>query len=556
MKILVKFLLILCAAGLGLGLGFVVRGKSLSISQDLTAANSDSSAESSASKSRESKKNTHAPAIDDSPLATKLERDLSMSRGVTRWLYWLEALEKAALTDLPRLARLAEGNSTIARLIADRWLELNPRNLFDTVAAMSTTGRGKVWDELANTLFSEWPKRDPDAAIAALNEPGNLGTRSTWRHNVVTTVFDQDVERGLRLFAEWHIENYGPNMKSVIKWAAADPKHAAEFTLANPTGFASRLTMETVGKEWAKIDPARALEFASTQQGELSQILANNVLKEWASRDLKDAANWLTATDASTRNRLSPSFVEAWAKQDAAAALNWCDANLSGSTLSQAIGAALKGAANKDVAAAAALVSGMSPSEARSTAAAAVAEKWFPEFTSGKPVKPEALAWLAQLDSPSIKNVLEKITWNWTTSDPKSMAAFLSSATADQIPTYSASTLARELAHKNPAEAMEWATHLPGDFAQIAGGSAFSEWRSSQSDAAMKWLHDLPASDSRRQPYFENAVRDLCHHPQAAEQLAAMDATDRAAARSVVEKMSIPADRRSRLLDALKSPGS
>src|SRR5262245_57297713 len=241
MKILVKFLLVLCAAGLGLGLGFILRGKSVSNGQDVATANADSSTKQLGGKFANSKQISRAPAVDDSPLATKLERDLSMSRGVTRWLYWLEALEKATLTDLPRLARLAEGNSTIVRLVADRWLELNPRNLFDTVAAMSTTGRGKVWDELANTLFAEWPKRDAEAAIAALNEPGNLGSRSNWRHNVVTTVFDQDVERGLRLFAEWHIENYGPNMKSVIKWAAADPKHAAEFTLANPTGFASRL---------------------------------------------------------------------------------------------------------------------------------------------------------------------------------------------------------------------------------------------------------------------------------------------------------------------------
>src|SRR6185369_10019663 len=148
--------------------------------------------------------------------------------------------------------------------------------------------------------------------------------------------------------------------------------------------------------------------------------------------------------------------------------------------LSQSIGAALKGAANKDVAAAGALVAGMSPSEARSQAAAEVAGKWFPEFTSGKAAKPEAIAWLGQLDDASIRNVIEKITWNWSSSDSASMAAFLATATVEQIPTFSASVLARELARKNPTDALDWASRLPGDFARSAGADAFSEWRNAQ----------------------------------------------------------------------------
>jgi hypothetical protein len=343
-------------------------------------------------------------------------------------------------------------------------------------------------------------------------------------------------------------------MTAVAKWAAADPRHAAEFALENPAGFASSLTMETIGKQWAKTDPRRALEFASARPGEFGSVLANAALKEWAGRNLNEAAEWLAGADARTRNRLSPAFVETWAKQDATSALTWCASNLGGSSLVQAVGGVLRGAAEKDVAGAAGLVAEMAPSPARAEAAVAVARKWFPEMHSEKPVKPEAIAWLASLDSDAVKRVVNQVQWGWSVSDPGSMAVFLASASSEQIPTSAYSVLARQMARKNPWEALEWASRLPPDGALGAGGDAFSEWRRSQPEAAMQWLNDLPSTDPRRQPFFQNAIRGLAYELHAAEQLAAMTATERAAARSVIEGMQLPEDRRARLLEALKSP--
>ena len=98
-----------------------------------------------------------------------------MSSGVTRWLYWLEAIEKAVPVDFPPLLRLARGNAAATRLVSDRWIELYPRHVFDTIVAASKEGDGFGARDLAYQLFEEWPKRDPDAAIAALNQPGNFG---------------------------------------------------------------------------------------------------------------------------------------------------------------------------------------------------------------------------------------------------------------------------------------------------------------------------------------------------------------------------------------------
>ena len=68
----------------------------------------------------------------------------------------------------------------------------------------------------------------------------------------------------------------------------------------------------------------------------------------------------------------------------------------------------------------------------------------------------------------------------------------------------------------------------------------------------MKWLNGLSTADARREPFFQSAIRGLAYDPQAAEQLAAMTGSDRAAARNVIETMSLPEDRRARLLDMLK----
>src|SRR5262249_32740448 len=147
-------------------------------------------------------------------------------------------LEKAAPSDYPRLARLAQGNSYAFKLVAQRWAEFYPQHMLDCLVAANTGGPELPINELANVLFTDWTKRDPQAVIAALSLPGNMIMRSQTRNQVATTIVETDVELGLRLMSQWHIDNFGPRMNAVAKWAAANPQHAAEFALANPAGYA------------------------------------------------------------------------------------------------------------------------------------------------------------------------------------------------------------------------------------------------------------------------------------------------------------------------------
>src|SRR6266700_2068517 len=204
MKIVVNSVVILAAAAIGLAAGFALRSKRVSQASESAGVALAAQGIPQASGIKTADETPELRANDDSPLTTKLERDLAQSSGVTRWLYWLEALEKAMPADFLRLARLAKDNPAALQFVAARWAEIAPRHLFDSLVAAAKDGRGLPVHELARVLFDEWPKRDPEAAIAALNQPDS-GIRRQWQTEVATTIIKNDIERGLRLFTEWHI---------------------------------------------------------------------------------------------------------------------------------------------------------------------------------------------------------------------------------------------------------------------------------------------------------------------------------------------------------------
>lgn len=551
MKIGLHLMIILAGGALGLAAGFLLRAKPVNISsaaepRTVTEARSDlfKSNSSFTSKSRTD------GGTEDSSLAAQLDRDLSMSSGVTRWLFWLEALEKARPADCVRLARLAHGNSSLVRLVAARWAELDPKHMFESLVA--NQGAGFPVSELQRVLFEEWSKRDPDALISALSKTDGLPVPENWRRNFATSLIEKDVERGLRLMSEWNVENHGPRMTGVKKWAAANPRHAAEFALAHPAGYATRMIMETIGKEWARTDPAGALDFAGAKRGEFGGLLASSVLKTWADRNLTEASEWLSKSDNTTRNRLSPAFVEGWAKYDAASALKWSEANLTGTALANAAAGVVKGAVEVDPIGAAALVTSMAPSKARGDAAAVVMQKWMPEYSSNKPVDKEATAWLAKLDPETIGHVLGEVQWRWSEADTKGFAAFVSTLKPEKVPWNTYSTLARSMARQNPIEAMSWAQELPEARRMSASMDVLGEWQRSQPDAARQWVDELPLKDSRREALFTSIVQNYAHSPQGAEQLATLKPNEQVTARAIIEKMTLPEHQRQALLNALK----
>src|SRR5690242_13314862 len=130
MRVLIPAVAILGGMVLGLTTGLALRH---ALASNHSGGAQNHASASQASRSSAPLKKMVSAKPDDSPLSTQLARDLSMSPGVTRWLYWWDAIEKAAPSDFPRLARLAQGNRAATRLVAVRWAELAPKQFFDTL---------------------------------------------------------------------------------------------------------------------------------------------------------------------------------------------------------------------------------------------------------------------------------------------------------------------------------------------------------------------------------------------------------------------------------------
>src|SRR5262249_32906077 len=150
-------------------------------------------------------------------------------------------------------------------------------------------------------------------------------------------------------------------------------------------------------------------------------------------------------------------------------------------------------------------------------------------------------------------SVLNQSCWNWANSDPQSMGKFLAAAPSEEVPPFIDSILAQTMARMHPEEALQWAASLPEGRALEAGSGAFGSWHDSQPDAAAAWLEALPANDPRRESFFEKMIQSMAYGSQAAEQLAALSPADKAAAQTIIAKMTLPQEQRTRLLDSVKT---
>lgn len=245
--------------------------------------------------------------------------------------------------------------------------------------------------------------------------------------------------------------------------------------------------------------------------------------------------------------------MEAWAGQDLAAAVEWSQSQLTGGALTRAIEGLVRGAADQDPTQAAALVSEMAASPERASAAAAVAQKWIPEFdTPNARIPDEMAAWLRSLDEPSRVRAIEATFWSWTSADADGLARLLGETQDTLLSDHRYGLLARRLARQDPAGALAWADALPGTVRHEAGAQAFAEWRGAQPEPAQSWFRELPSGDPRRRPYLQATVEQLAYDPVGPELLSTFTDGERAMIRDLLTTASsLPEEKRQRLLEAL-----
>ena len=110
------------------------------------------------------------------PMATQLQAQLDLTGGQEYWLQWIAGIEGASLGDFPKMAQIAVENPPALRILALRWLDLDPAHLFETLRSNSSRmldSPDRIDDEtsqeLYRLLFQEWPKTDLEAAASAIS---------------------------------------------------------------------------------------------------------------------------------------------------------------------------------------------------------------------------------------------------------------------------------------------------------------------------------------------------------------------------------------------------
>lgn len=478
------------------------------------------------------------------------------SKGAERWLHLMTWAEKATLDDMPRLIRLAKGNDEALSLLAARWIEMNPRHMFDTLAKAAWSGDylGDT-QELLNKLFEEWPKRDLNAAIAALSET-RLPAAEGLRMSMSNTVMRLDPERALGLLKEWNINNYSPDLRKLEEWARSDPRRAADATIKAGSGYGVLSALTKIGEAWAKKDGKAAMEYAVKLPPWQRAQLGRGALKTWAKEDPKAAAAYLKEASLDIRSEMAGSLVAAWSESDPQAAYDWSKENLKGEAKTRAASDLVRATMGKDPDQAKAIVNGMAPSQERNLAASALVHEWVKEDMFNYPKRAETiakrdevLAWIGSLpDKEAARHALKEQFFRLLGNGPAEAAGDFLAKHPDIAPDNAWSHTASNLARVNPGKALDWAQGLPEGPREQAKSSVVGEWLRSQPEAATAWAMNSPAES--RDAALRLVATQASYMPdeQATRWFQSIPSSDRASLRAAIQISPITEEKRAFLL--------
>jgi len=542
-------LLSLVLAVIGLGIGYSLRSATHSGEK---TGNAEGFADTESASSSGSRRETaHTSAV---------RRGLAQSQGREHWLEWIAGVENASLDDLPRLARMVDGNEGILQIIDFRWVELDPDHFYQTLLKESkflTDRDGEStfpYDELAEFLFREWPKKHLEAAIAALSGHRKLLNQHTLRHQLANFALESDPRRGLALSKQWRIQFHGTNSEGFMKWARNDPRAAIEAIFSEDIGgTGTGNAIASVAKVWAEDDPETALVYSESLNGPLGSKLRDEMFDVWTKMDLKAASEWLSAQeDLKLQDALRPTVIKQWAKDDPQAALEWTKENLEGRYRADAVAELVRGVVTSDKKLAGDLVMQLEPGPGRDRAAKIVAVEWFTRSLNNSAkshTNPEAIAWLKDLDDPKAQMAaLGEISSRWAKDDPEGIKRFLETAEGTLGSARVIASIARRVFYNDREGTMNWAEGLGPDRSPQVSRAVFSSWVNNQPEMATDWFKELPRDDPRHAPILDEYFSVVNHLPEATaiERLRALPPEDRAQLREA----GLPKAKVKRLLQA------
>ncbi|MFC7338815.1 hypothetical protein ACFQY0_16585 [Haloferula chungangensis] len=250
-------------------------------------------------------------------------------------------------------------------------------------------------------LFSQWGEIDPQGALAFTKTMGFGG-----------------------MFAK----------PTVLRsWASVDPVNAAKYFSENPNDFADMggrggpggdNGAGVIAREWAKLDPQAALDWAQGLDGRDKSSALVSVLGEMAAKDPAEAASVASGLEGDDRNRAYSEIAEKWAQSDYASAEAWIS-TLTGEDKQDALASAIGVLAKSDPVGASAKISSMAEGGEKERAIRDVGSSWAREDPAA------AAAWVASQESGSdgMRNVMA----TWAGQDATAALSFIESQPQGEI---------------------------------------------------------------------------------------------------------------------------
>lgn len=320
-------------------------------------------------------------------------------------------------------------------------------------------------------LFSRWGEVDPIGALEHTNTMGMGG-----------------------MFAK----------PTVLRsWASVDPVNAAKYFTDNPSEFATMGRgrgpggsdgAEVIAREWAKLDPNAALEWANSLDGRDKSSALVSVVSEMATGDPAGAAALAAGFGEEEQSRAYREIAEQWARQDFSEAEAWI-ATLSGEAKQGALGSAIEVLAVNDPQGAAAMLAQMESGRSKDRAVVDVAEA----MASEDPAK--AAEWLIGQETGDMDDAMRRVMMNWVGQDSASALSFVESQPAGEARDTAASTYLWMNRDGDPQQSIALAESISddGDRNRAIGMTA-RRWMSEDEAAATAYVQQSTAlSDEAKQ---------------------------------------------------------
>lgn len=202
--------------------------------------------------------------------------------------------------------------------------EGDPRALLDVV--VESMPAGDNYRDAVRNIFSNWARRDPAAAAAAvLTVPAGRV-----QSEAISSIASQWVASGKRQEAlQWvrqlpegqARENALENIFS--KWATDEPQQAVAAANTLPPEL-RKSVIQSIASGWSNRDPQGVLQWAGslTDPAQRRDVM-RPALIQWAGDSPEAAAAYLDRLTADDRAEIMPSVVDRWASKNTEAAAEW-----------------------------------------------------------------------------------------------------------------------------------------------------------------------------------------------------------------------------------------